>query len=245
MVSLFPFTADLHVHSCLSPCGDIMMLPNQIARRANEMGIDVLAITDHNTAGNVEVFEKVLSKYGVFLIPGIEIQTIEEVHILAYFSSASIAIMFSKSLGDVYLPQIKNIPEEFGYQLYCDENDEFTAIEDIALMNSISLSLSKAIELVKQHDGVCIFAHIYRTFGVIRQLGFLPKDVRVSGCEIRDRTELEKAKQDGCDRVFISSDAHLLESIVRPRMRFYMKERSYDEFVLALNRKDGRRIELL
>lgn len=197
---------DLHVHTCLSPCADITMVPGEFLK-AN---IDVIAICDHNSGKNVRTFSHVLNRYGKLVIPGIEIQTIEDVHILGYFYSIKSVEKITEIIYS-HLPKIEYDPESYGYQLYVNENDEFVDMEALPLGFPTDLPLSAVVDLIKEYKGIPVYAHITRKFGVLYQLGiFPPLDVKIA--EVNSKDDLVLARKFGFIPIS-SSDAHFLEQI--------------------------------
>ena len=125
---------DFHIHSCLSPCGDKDMTPNNIVNMAALLGLNAIAVSDHNTVGNVRACQEVAKDVGITVIPGMEVQTAEEVHILTLYPSIEAA---EKVAGEVYkkLPDIKNRPEIFGEQVFMDSGDNITGYEEKLLIS--------------------------------------------------------------------------------------------------------------
>jgi len=203
---------DLHIHSCLSPCGDDLMTPNNIARMAYIKGLDVIALTDHNTAGNLPATEKVCRLLGVGFLPGMELTTQEEAHLLAYFPTVGHALSFSDEIYP-FLPEIPNRPALFGKQTALDENDEPLYEEPKLLISALSLSLEEVIDRVHANGGLPVPAHINRgANGLLNVLGFLPPGLRVSALEV---TRALPCPVDLSGyRVLFSSDAHTLEDIL-------------------------------
>ncbi|BBJ27953.1 PHP domain-containing protein [Athalassotoga saccharophila] len=220
---------DFHVHTCLSPCADITMVPNEMAKRFFHHGIEWVGIKDHNTCGNLKVFEKVFSKYGIKILPGIEIQSIEEVHVLGYFESVEVSQEFSKIIYS-HLPDIKNDPEHFGYQLFVNEEDHFTGMEDRILASSTDLHLDELFKLIKAFNGLFVYAHVERTFGVLKQLGFIPDNPPYDALEAVGKIKSDKT-------VLKSSDAHSLDQIGTSTVKVGVDHRTFEEFKLALERR--------
>ncbi|QTA38901.1 PHP domain-containing protein [Thermosipho ferrireducens] len=182
------------------------MVPSELAK----LSAEITAITDHNSGGNVEAFSKKFSAERKLIVPGIEIQTIEDVHILGYFPDIN---QLKKVTEIVYqnLPEINYDPEKFGYQIYTDENDKFTALENLPLGFPISLSLESVIEIILKHHGVPVYAHINRKFGVMYQLGLIP-DHPVNIAEATTIEELGFIRKKGLIALS-SSDAHFLNQL--------------------------------
>ena len=201
---------DLHIHSCLSPCGDELMTPNNIAGMAMLKGLDAIAVADHNCARNLPALSKTCAAMGVLLLPAMELTTAEEAHLLSYFPTVEAALAFSEEIH-AYLPPIQNRPEIFGPQQVLNEDDEQVGSEDLLLLNALSLSLDELVERINARGGAAVPAHINRgSNGVLGALGFLPA---------APFDALEVARSLPCPmdlsgwRVTHSSDAHQLENI--------------------------------
>ncbi|MBQ3053551.1 MAG: PHP domain-containing protein [Clostridia bacterium] len=209
---------DFHIHSALSPCGDEDMTPNNIVNMAYIAGLNAIAITDHNTIGNVKSAMAIGSQLGITVLAGMEIETCEEIHILTLYPSLESA---EKAYNVVYnsLPDIKNRPDIFGRQLYLDENDEIIGEEEKLLISPTSLSVEQVFELVKSVGGVAIPAHVDRhSYSILTNLGFISEELDAKRIEIsytvdsieeykKSRPDLEKYK------VLRNSDAHYLQDI--------------------------------
>ncbi len=240
------FKADLHIHSTLSPCGSLYMSPKAIVERAREKGLDMVAVTDHNSCDNLPYVARVAQREGIALVPGVELQTEEEVHILAYFETLEAALSFREELYP-YLPPVKNDPDYFGDQVVVDEEDNIVKVEEKLLVNSLLLSVDQCVEMVERYGGVVVPAHVDReTYGIIGQLGFVPDYLGFRAVEISRAVtprealarwpELEKYTLVGF------SDAHYLEDIGKVETHFYMGEPSWGELVEALADRERVRI---
>lgn len=210
---------DFHIHSALSPCADNEMTPNNIVNMAVLMGMQCIAISDHNTVGNAGAVIEAGKRAGLRVLPGIEVETEEEVHILTLFKSLENAEALS---GYIYgmLPEIKNRSEIFGEQLYMDENDNVIGKEEKLLISPAQISINRLFELVRENEGVFIPAHVDRhSYSVLTNLGFIPDDLDIKFIEVSktvsdiggylaSRPELTRYS------VLQSSDAHRLESMV-------------------------------
>lgn len=182
------YRCDLHIHSCLSPCADLLMTPGNIIREALRIGLDFIAITDHNSAGNVRAAMELARDSGLKLIPGMEVETREEVHLLCYFPVLESLLEWDEIM-QMNLPDIRNDEEFFGYQLYTDENDEYIAKEERLLTVASRLSFSEVVEGVRGLGGMVVPAHVDRPINsVIRQLGFIPPDEEIDIIEISRNT---------------------------------------------------------
>jgi 3',5'-nucleoside bisphosphate phosphatase len=175
------YRADLHVHTLLSPCGDLEMSPANIVKRAAELDIKILGIADHNSTKQAPLVKKLAEKEGIFTLCGAEVTTKEEVHCLAFFENIDTLSEFQKYLDD-HLPNIKNDPKYFGYQVVIDEQEMI--LEEISklLISGISQSLDQVEQKVHALKGIFIPAHIDRKkFSLTSQLGFVPPDLE-GGC---------------------------------------------------------------
>ena len=204
--------ADLHIHSCLSPCGDDAMTPLNICAMAKIKGLHAIAVTDHNSAGNLPAVQTAALAHGLVLLPGMEITTREEVHLLAYFPTVEQAL----AMGDFiysHLPGIQNNPRLFGVQQIMNERDEVTGVESRLLISATSLPLHQAVHEIKCLCGLAVPAHINRgANGLISNLGFLPDDIHFPALEVTPQLPVPAAVLQ--DKIVLhASDAHHLEDI--------------------------------
>ena len=209
---------DFHIHSALSPCGDKDMTPNNIVNMAAISGLDTIAVSDHNCVGNVRAATEAGKNCGVNVIPGMEVETSEEVHILTLYPSIDIAEDVAK---EVYkkLPDIKNRPDIFGEQIYMDKEDNIIGYEEKLLISPTSLALEDLFDLVKSAGGLFIPAHVDRhSYSVLTNLGFIPDDLDIKSIEIsKATTDIESYLNARADlrryNIFRNSDAHYLGDI--------------------------------
>jgi PHP family Zn ribbon phosphoesterase len=167
------YRADLHIHSCLSPCGSLDMSPLAIVARAKEVGLNCLALTDHNSAGNCAAMGRLCSREGLTFFPGMEVTTAEEAHIVCLFGEVGAALELGRTVYEA-LPRVKNIPEKTGDQVLVNEEDEVEGFEERYLGLACSLTIDELRERVAGLGGLFIAAHIDRPcFSVVSQLGFL------------------------------------------------------------------------
>ena len=216
---------DLHIHSCLSPCGDMLMTPNNIVGMAFIKQLDAIAVCDHNACGNLPALKAVADMMGVLLLPGMELTTREEAHMLAYFPDVDSALRFSAFVHE-HLPPIPNRPEFFGRQVVMNEEDEETGEEEKLLISALDLSFEECEQAIHAHGGLCVPAHINRgSNGVLNALGFLPADCRYDAIEVSDAVAMPPVDLSGY-RLLRSSDAHYLENILEPTFTIDVKEKS-------------------
>ena len=226
---------DLHIHSCLSPCGDNDMTPANILGMATVKGLQMVAVTDHNAAGNLPTAQKVADAYGLLLIPSIEINTSEEVHMLGYFPDVPTAVDFGDFLRD-HLPKKKNKPSLFGNQWVMDEDDNLIREDDALLIGATDLPLKQLAGLVREAGGVPVPAHINRgSNGLLVNLGMMPPDIEFTAVEVWRALPCPHSPQQG-RYVTHSSDAHYLGDILEPEITMDLEERSVAAFLDRLRR---------
>ncbi len=216
---------DLHMHSCLSPCGDMLMTPNNMVGMAFIKQLDAIAVCDHNAAGNLPAVKAVADMMGVVLLPGLELTTREEAHMLAYFPEVERAVAFGEVIRS-HLPPIPNRPEFFGRQVLMNEEDEETGEEDTLLISALDLSFEECERLIHAHGGLCVPAHINRgSNGVLNALGFLPDGAKYDALEVSDAVAMPPIDLSGY-RLLKSSDAHYLENMLEPSFFIEAREKS-------------------
>ncbi len=211
------FAVDFHIHTALSPCGDDDMTPNNIVNMALLKGLDIIAVTDHNSCENLPAVMEVAKENGLMVIPGMEVQTKEEVHIICLFRKLESAQKFGEIVYNS-LPNIKNKEEVFGRQLIIDSSDNVTGKVEKLLLASTTLSVNDVFVLVRGLGGICIPAHVDRAgFSIITNLGFIPPALKVKTIEISKKNQPEKLMDKWGFlkkyKYIISSDAHYLWDI--------------------------------
>ena len=187
---------DLHIHSCLSPCGDDDMTPANIAGMAALKGLEAVALTDHNTCRNCPAFMAAAEEYGVLAVPGMEINTSEEVHAVCLFPNLEAALGFD---AYVYgkLIQFPNNEAIFGKQQIYNEQDQVCGTEPNLLINATEISFDGLWELVRSYGGVMFPAHVDKTANsLIANLGFIPPDSRFKTAEVKDLKKLHQLRKD-------------------------------------------------
>ena len=204
---------DLHIHSCLSPCGDEDNTPNNIAGMAALSELNIVALTDHNTCKNCPAFFAAAEKYGIIPIAGMELTTSEDIHTVCLFETLDDALNFDAYI-DTQRVKIKNRPEFFGEQLILNEEDELIGKDDCLLSNATLISIDDVKAIVSSYRGVCYPAHIDRSSnGIIAVLGTIPPDTDFTFFGLHDGEKIrEYSERYGIpkDRFIISSDAHNL-----------------------------------
>lgn len=233
------FTADLHVHTCLSPCAELDMTPLRIVRRAVEVGLDVIAVSDHNSAENVGAALRAARAAGITVLPAMEITSREEVHVLALFGSEEDALGMQER---VY----RSLPRGFSggpdRQVVVNEEDEVTGFNGMLLIGATEFSFSRLVEEVRRAGGLAVASHVDRgAFSVSSQLGFLPEGVRLDAAEVIDPEAADAVLLHHPDVPrLMSSDAHNLRDIGSRTTWLTMEEASFEELCLALRKEGGR-----
>ena len=237
--------ADLHIHTALSPCGADEMSPAAVVAAALERGLEMIAICDHNTAGNVRAFQQAGEAAGLAVLAGMELATVEEVHVVGLFPDADRAERVAAQVRDL-LPQA-----DPGYYSFFGEQPLLAAdgcrvgAETAALAYSTPLELNEAVGLIHRGEGLAVAAHVDRkSFSVLSQLGFVPEDAGFDALELSrfltaDSPRLAQLLALGLP-VVGSSDGHFLEEIGQGLTALTAEAATFDELALALKGEGGR-----
>ena len=224
---------DLHVHSCLSPCGDALMTPNNIVGMAFIKQLDAIAVCDHNCARNLPAIKEVADMMNVLLLPCMELTTREEAHMLCYFRTVEECVTFGEVVY-AHLPPIPNREAFFGRQQVMNAQDEEIAVEERLLISALDLGFEECERLIHEAGGLCVPAHINRgSNGVLNCLGFLPAQARYDALEISKAVAMPPVDLSGY-RLLESSDAHYLENMLEPVFFMDVKERSVNALFDAI-----------
>lgn len=238
--------ADLHIHTCLSPCGDLDMTPTKIVRQALEKKLSIIAITDHNSAENTPAMIAAARETDLFVVPGIEVTTSEEAHIVGLFEGVEGALAMQAIVYDNLQPG-ENDEDVFGIQVVANECDEVENINKRLLIGATALSVVEVVEAIHHRQGLAIAAHIDReSFSVVGQLGFIPQDLDLDAIEISRHMTLSEARArfKEYERLpFITtSDAHFPDEIGGSWTRFQVARPDMAELRLALAGREGRKV---
>lgn len=230
---------DLHVHSCLSPCGDEDMTPNNIAGMGTLNGLNIMALTDHNTCKNCLAFYKAAKKQGIIPIAGMELTTAEEIHLVCLFPTLETAMEFDGYV-DKNRMKIPNREDIFGRQAILNENDEETGKEEYLLLNAAYITAEEAPKIVREYGGICYPAHIDRDAnGIISILGTFPENTDFKAFEIHDGEKAEEyiSKYKGLKdkQIIVSSDAHYLWDIKEKNEYFLIDDEPYSSDFVRKN----------
>lgn len=231
--------ADLHIHTCLSPCGELSMSPRRIVEEAVRKGIELIAVADHNTAKMVDVVAEAAAEAGLAFLYGMELQSREEVHLLAYFDEPGPCHALASVVYE-HLPDRCNEPTYFGDQVVVDIDETILGVEPKLLLNSLDLGFEEAVSLVRMHGGLPVPAHVDRdAFGLIGQLGFVPEGLRF---DLVETITGELPDGFGEATAICSSDAHDLEQIGQRTTVFTVREASLSEMRDAAANRGGRSV---
>jgi PHP family Zn ribbon phosphoesterase len=236
------FRADLHVHTVLSPCGDLEQSPRAVVKGAKNKGIALLGVADHNASENVQAcIEAARRAGGVTIIPAVEVASAEEVHILGIFRDP---VDLGAMQGKIYqrLGGEKNIPEKLGYQVIVDHRDNVLGFNDRLLLGATDMDVDTVVGYIREYGGFAIAAHVDRpAFSMTSQLGFVPP------APVFDAIEVSRFADPGDYgdlgyAVIRSSDAHLPGEVGSAYTELELEEPTYDELIMALRGVDGRRV---
>lgn len=229
---------DLHIHSCLSPCADNDNTPNNIAGMATLCGLNIVALTDHNTCKNCPAFFAAAKRYGIIPVAGMELTTSEDIHVICLFEELSDAMAFDGEI-DTHRIKIKNRKDIFGDQLQLDSEDGFVREEEFLLSNATDLSVEDVPELVRRFNGICYPAHVDREAnGIIAVLGTLPPTPHFDCVEFHSKdavSEYRKSYPIGDKKIIVSSDAHYLTDMRDKENYFDLDDEPYSGDLVRKN----------
>ena len=244
-MALKEFKLDLHIHTCLSPCADLTMIPSALVKEAKKKKLDGIGICDHHSAENVAVIKKVGKREGLTVFGGIEISSKEEAHILAYFDDNDALMEMQETVYNNLSGE--NDASYFGEQLVADENDKFIESNDRLLIGSTDLPVSKIVQMTHNLGGVAVASHIDReSYSLIGQLGFIPEGLALDALEVSYQYKQNKNIDiTSFDLPLVtSSDSHYLSDIGRSVTTFSLHELSFTEMVMAFKNIKGRRVAI-
>lgn len=241
-----PYFYDLHIHTCLSPCGDDRMTPSLAAGFAALAGLQVIAVCDHNSAGNVRAVQQAAGHLApdLLVIPGIELNTAEEIHMICLFPTAEAAEAAGEELYR-RLPPIPNRPDIFGHQLLMDAEDNLCGVVEKLLINATDLSVDDVPAFAARYGGFCYPAHIDRETGsILSVLGAIPAHLPFTAVEVKDPAAFfaEEANRIYAERYHIvtDSDAHTPEQLLpEAKNALHLPELSFEALKALLTTPKG------
>lgn len=234
------FTADLHIHSCLSACAELEMTPRRIVEKAAGLGLDIIALADHNSARNAEVAVELGRRAGVLVLPAMEICSREEAHVLALFGTVGDALRMQEEVYRGLVPL-----GDGRWQVVVDAEEAVLGFETLALVGAADIELGDLPGRIRAHGGLAVASHVDReAFSVTSQLGFVPDDVIFDAFEVVEPGRARNVLMFHPDTPWLAcSDAHHLHDIGRRKTVFRMEGPSFEEIGLALRREGGRGLE--
>ncbi len=226
---------DLHLHSCLSPCGDDDNTPNNLAGMATLCGLNIVALTDHNSCKNCPAFFVAAKKYGLIAVAGMELTTSEDIHVICLFENLEDALLFDECIDKYRIP-IKNRVDIYGEQMILDGDDNLVGTVENLLSNATTVSVDDVPRLVSEYNGICYPAHIDRQAnGIIATLGTLP-DIKGFNCvEFHDKEKIgEYTKEYGLEgkKIIVSSDSHYLTDMRDENCYFELDDEPYSSALI-------------
>lgn len=240
------FRCNLHVHTCLSPCGDLDMHPRAVVDEALAQGLDIIAVCDHNSSENVPYVIRAARGTPLCVIPGMEVCTREEAHVLALFAEPAQLSL----LQDFVYANLQGLNDEdaFGLQPIVNETEEVEGFNERLLIGATEIPLEDLVSRIHEYGGLAIAAHIDRpSFSVIGQLGFIPAHVPFDALEISARLGIQRGREkfpELSGYAFVtSSDAHFIPDIGAACTRMVLEKPCFAEVAMALKKQGGRYIE--
>lgn len=244
---LAEYYVDLHIHTVLSPCGELEMGAPEIIERVRESGIHIIAISDHNECSNVRALQQASGSGGPLVLAGIEVQTSEDIHVVLIFPDLDRAEDYQRWLRKGFMDS-PNRPEVFGYQIVIDQFNNIVDEVETLLVQGVRYSIDEVISRSRENGAISILAHIDRpSFSFPAVLGPIPEDYPVDAFELSPNIlspEAEKIRRLYPNRTIIrSSDSHELKNIQRKNCtRMLLEKPDFNEIFMALHGRDGRRV---
>lgn len=239
------FRCDLHIHTCLSPCADLGMYPRAIVEKSLEERLDVIAVCDHNSSENVLHVMNAARGKRLRVLPGMEVTSREEVHLVALFDTLDPLLRLQRTVYDHLTGT--NVESVFGCQAVVNDLDEVEGFNERLLIGATDLSIDDIVAAIHALGGLAVASHIDRQgYGIISHLGFIPAGLRLDALEVSVRIGLKEARKEFPElyrMAFIeASDAHVVEDIGRGVTRFLLKDATVGELKMAFRRQRGRGI---
>ncbi|NLA23610.1 MAG: PHP domain-containing protein [Bacteroidales bacterium] len=236
------FKADLHIHTILSPCGDLWMSPSEIVKKALSEELDIIGITDHNSTLNAEATAKIAEKHGIKVLLGAEISTVEEIHCLCFVESVELLKQMQEEIEKTII-KIPHDEERFGEQLIVDENENIVGDIDYLLISSTSMDINQVQEMVMKLDGIFIPAHVNRSANSLySQLGFFPFDLNPHAIELSKIAKIDDFlslhPEISKFPITTASDAHYIEDIGAAGIIIEAPDNSFQQIKNALISKN-------
>jgi PHP family Zn ribbon phosphoesterase len=218
------------------------MTSTGIVEMAIAKNMGAIAVCDHNSAENVEAVLKAAEGKGLCVVPGLEVTSTEEVHVLGLFGHVDDALLLQQEVYE-HLDG-ENDPDAFGPQAVVDEYGDYTAINEKLLIGATTLSLQTVVDRIKALNGLAVASHIDREgFSIVGQLGFVPEGLPLDALEISPKGDRsETASHYPGYTIVCGSDAHFLEDIGKGFTDFLLEEATFDEIRMAIHGENGREV---
>lgn len=242
------FSSDFHIHSCLSPCGDLDMSPRNIVRRSLERGLDIIAITDHNASENILAAMEAARGTSLTVFAGMEVTSEEEAHLLVLFDEMEPMNLFQQWVYE-NLPDFGLDSATVENQVIANAQDEVEGFNHHLLLGATSLSFQQLVDKALELNGLAVASHVDKeSFSIIAQLGFIPAELNLDGLEISPFKTLSQAREIFPDAnrfpLLKFSDAHYLDELGIQTTSFLIEEPTISELRMALRGEEGRGIEV-
>lgn len=240
------YSADLHIHTLLSPCGEVEMVPSLIVEAARTAGLEIIGIADHNSCDNAEAVMEAARGSGVRVLPGLEVQSVEGIHLLCLFDTPEQALALQSVVYD-RLMFVPGATKFYNEQMMVDSADEFAGYCEKPISLPTSMEIDEVHRRVVELNGVVIPSHIDRHgTGLCDVLGMLPEEPDFEAVEISRNITVEEARLKypsiGGRAIVLSSDAHWLSAIGERRTVLHLEHRNISEIGKAFRGEDGRRV---
>ncbi len=231
---------DFHIHSCLSPCGDDDNTPNNLAGMGAIAGLNIMALTDHNTTKNCPAFFAAAKKHGIIPIAGMELTTAEDIHVVCLFEHLEDAMRFDEEISGRHRLKVKNRVDIYGEQYIMDGDDNVIGTEEYFLPIATDITIDDVVDITESYDGVCFPAHIDRQAnGIIATLGTFPDMPHFNAVEIHDPDKKEEYLSKYpilADKlVLCGSDAHYLWDIRDKQAYLELEDEPYSSDLVRAN----------
>lgn len=232
------YWVDLHIHSCLSPCSEEDMTPNNIVNMALIKGLDIIAVTDHNSAGNLKAVIEAGNRQGLLVIPGMELCTAEEIHLVCLFPVLEKALSFDKLVYENLHP-IENREDIFGSQIIMDNNDKEIGREPRLLSGASTLDVENALKSVRNLNGVVIPAHVNRhSYSMLNTLGAIPCEYGFKYLEVSKNCVVDDFLREypslNSYQFIRNSDSHFLCDLLEQEVALELKEKTSESLLAVL-----------
>ena len=240
------FRADLHVHTCLSPCADLTMSPKRIVETALKKGLDIVAVCDHNSAENVHATIKAAQDTELTILAGMEVTSAEEAHVIGLFDDYDAAQALQNTIYQHLTPG-ENDESVFGAQIVANESDEIEGYNKRLLIAATDLPIANIVDRIHELKGLAIAAHVDReAYSIIGQLGFIPEDLSLDALEVSASLAIPKARMKFPEiaqyTLVSASDAHYLDDIGKATTQFMIHKPTLEEMGKALHEIEGRSV---